>query len=295
MPDALHNTKRLENGSFFAKLNGFDIHYEVHGTGPALMTLPNSWGLTIGGLRALYRPLEERLTLVYFDPRGMGESDSERTENDMGLEAVRADFEALRRHLGLERVHAIGWSNGAINLIFYASEYPQTLSSTIFVHGFLRFTNADQDALAERYPRLFEAWEVFDREMADESKPLEEKTARLKQFWVEEYFPCTTADPGRGVDLMRQTFRDAGFSWRHASYTMRAYPIFDARDRLPLITARSLVVAGSHDSLPPERSKEIHDGLADSSYALFEQSGHFSPVEEPEAFMKLIFEFIGVG
>lgn len=54
----------LANGSFTAERNGFRIHYEVHGQGPALMTVTNSWGLSLEALRAMYRPLEERLTLV---------------------------------------------------------------------------------------------------------------------------------------------------------------------------------------------------------------------------------------
>ena len=33
------------------------------------------------------------------------------------LEGVRADFDGWRRHLGLKRVNAIGWSNGAMNLL----------------------------------------------------------------------------------------------------------------------------------------------------------------------------------
>jgi len=98
----------LENGSFTAQINGFDIHYEVHGQGPVLMVLPNSWGLSIEGLRGLFQPLEERLKMVYFDPRGMGESSEIKVDSDMGMEAVRADFQALREHLGLASVNAIG-------------------------------------------------------------------------------------------------------------------------------------------------------------------------------------------
>ena len=115
---------RLANGSFTAELNGFPIHYEVHGQGPVLMAVTNSWGLSLEALRALYRPLEERLTLVYFDPRGMGESGAVRQESDRGLAAVRADFHALRAHLKLGEVSVIGWSNGAINLIWLAREHP---------------------------------------------------------------------------------------------------------------------------------------------------------------------------
>ena len=43
----------LANGSFTAELNGFRIHYEVHGQGPVLMALTNSWGLSLEALRAL--------------------------------------------------------------------------------------------------------------------------------------------------------------------------------------------------------------------------------------------------
>jgi pimeloyl-ACP methyl ester carboxylesterase len=116
--------RRLANGSFTADVNGHSIHYEVHGKGPVLMTLPNSWGLTLQALRAMYRPLERRLTLVYFDPRGMGGSGPARTDADRGMAAVREDFDALRRHLRLEKVNAIGWSNGAMNLLLLASERP---------------------------------------------------------------------------------------------------------------------------------------------------------------------------
>src|SRR5512134_2959315 len=123
----------LASGSFTAELNGFRIHYEVHGQGPVLMALTNSWGLSLPALRAMYRPLDEKLTLVYFDPRGMGGSAPVRQESDRGLAAVRADFQALRAHLKLDKVNAIGWSNGAINLIWLAREHPETLSSAIFV------------------------------------------------------------------------------------------------------------------------------------------------------------------
>ena len=54
----------LEETSFTANLNGFDIHYEVHGQGPVLMVLPQSWGLSLEGLRALYEPLENELRMV---------------------------------------------------------------------------------------------------------------------------------------------------------------------------------------------------------------------------------------
>jgi proline iminopeptidase len=258
------------------------------------MTVPNSWGLSWEGLRALYRPLEERLTFVYFDPRGMGESGPIQQDEDMGMAAVRADFDALRRHLGLETVNAIGWSNGAMNLILLAAELPATLSSAIFLHGAASFTEEDMSMFAEKYPELMKDYEVFMQEIADESLSAEEQTARLRVFWLDRYFPEMFADSEAGRAKIQEMYADAELSWAHADYANKEAPVFDARDKLPAITAHSLVIAGAHDMMPPEKGREIHDGLSDSEFVVFEDSGHFAPVEELETFKTVVYTFLGV-
>ncbi len=72
-------------------------------------------------------------------------------------------------------------------------------------------------------------------------------------------------------------------------------PTFDARDLLAAIPVRSLVIAGAHDMLPPERVKVIADGLPNATFTVFEKSGHFSAVEEPEGFKAAVYAFLGVG
>jgi pimeloyl-ACP methyl ester carboxylesterase len=285
----------LANGSFAAELNGFRIHYEVRGQGPVLMTVPNSWGLSHQALRAMYRPLEEKLTLVYFDPRGMGGSGPVREDADRGMEAVRADFQALREHLKLEKTGAIGWSNGAMNLILLAAERPETLSSAIFVHGMASFTADDGKQMQAKHPDLMKK---YARLMADVSKPgltETEQTALQRSMWLEDYFPALCADPSKGRALVAGVFADAQLSWPHAAYANREAGTFDARDKLAGIPVRSLVIAGAHDLLPPERVKALADGLPRATFKVFETSGHFSPVEEPEGFRTAVYDFLGVG
>jgi pimeloyl-ACP methyl ester carboxylesterase len=285
----------LANGSSTAELNGFRIHYEIHGQGPVLMTVPNSWGLSHQALRAMYRPLEEQLTLVYFDPRGMGGSGPVREEADRGMAAVRADFQALREHLELQKVGAIGWSNGAMNLILLAAERPETLSSAIFVHGMASFTADDGKEMQAKHPDLMKK---YARLMAAVSKPgltEAEQTALQRTMWLEDYFPALCADPSKGKALVAGVFAGAQLSWPHAAYTNREAGTFDARDKLAAIPVRSLVIAGAHDMLPPERVKVLADGLPSATFKVFERSGHFSPVEDPEGFRAAVFDFLGVG
>lgn len=287
---------RLDTGSFVAELNGFRIHYEVHGSGPVLMTVPNSWGLSLEGLRAMYRPLEERLTMVYFDPRGMGGSEAAREEADYGHEAVRADFHALREHLGLGAVHAIGWSNGAANLIYLAHERPGTLASAIFLHSGASFTSEDDRRIGEDHPELVQAFGSFMAEVAGDDELTDEaKTRRLRSLWLDVYFPAATADPEAAKPVLARTFSEAEFSWAHAEYSQRTWPAFDARELLPDIGVRSLVVAGAHDLMPPRHVRPLADGLPDAEFLVFEGSGHFAPVEEPAAFREAVFRFLGVS
>jgi proline iminopeptidase len=286
---------QLENGSFEAELNGFSIHYEVHGDGPVVMTLPNSWGLTLGGLRALYQPLEERLTMVYFDPRGMGGSAPIREDSDMSMAAVRTDFDALRQHLGLAKVHAIGWSNGATNMILLAAEHSDSLASATFLHGAASFSAEEGEGFGKRFPELFAKYGAFQKAVADEALSVEAQTAMQRAFWLGEYFPLLFADPEAGEAKIQQMYEGVDLSWPHAAYAQQELPTFDFGDKLPTITARCLVVAGAKDMITPEKVGELHEGIADSQFVVFENSGHFAPVEELDEFKTTLYGFLGVS
>jgi proline iminopeptidase len=282
----------LENGSFTVELGERTIHYEIHGSGPVLMTVPNSWGLSLEGLREMYRPVESHVTVVYFDPRGMGGSGPVREDADLGPDAVREDFDALRKHLGLEKVNAIGWSNGASNLIALAAERPDAIDAAVFLHGSASFLPEDEQGIVERYPDLIQAFVEFGKEMAESGASIEERNARVKEFDTEVWFPYLFADREAGRGKLSQVFRDAEFSWAHAEYTNKQWASLDLRDRLPAIRARSLVIAGRHDMLPPPRAQEIADGIEGAEFVVFEDSGHFAPVEETEKFVRTVVDFL---
>ena len=284
----------LANGSFTASLNGFDIHYEVHGQGPVLMVLPQSWGLSLEGLRALYEPLEDKLRMVYFDPRGMGESSAIVEEADMGMAAVRADFQALREHLGLDSVNAIGWSNGAMNLILLAAENPSAINNAIFVHGAASFSEEDAAEMMAQYPELMGKYAQFMQDVRNPELTDDERTAMMRSLWIDEWFPLATGDPENAAAMFERLFGEAEFNWLHADYANRESPSFDFRDRLPLITARSLVIAGAHDTMSPEKVRELADGIADSKFVIFPLSGHFAQAEETEAFKAVVLDFLDV-
>jgi proline iminopeptidase len=284
----------LANGSFTADLNGHKVHYEVHGQGPVLMTLTNSWGLTGEGLRGLYRPLEEKLTLVYFDPRGMGASGPAATDADRGMAAVREDFRALQKHLRIAKANVIGWSNGAMNLLVLATEAPDALASAIFVHGVASFGKEDMNAFVARYPDMTKRFSDFGKLMADPKLTDAERTAMQKKMWMGEYFPFLLMNAALTGPRLQEAFATQPFSHPHTRQTDIESGDFDVRARLGRIKVPSLVIAGAADAAPPAKVKEIAEGIPGAVFKTFEQSGHFAPIEEPEAFRQAVYDFLKV-
>jgi pimeloyl-ACP methyl ester carboxylesterase len=110
---------------------------------------------------------------------------------------------------------------------------------------------------------------------------------------VEKTFALLWADRDAGRARLKEMYADTGFSWRHMQYQAKELGVYDFRDRLPRITARALVIAGAHDVIPVERTREISEGIPGSQFVVFERSGHFSPVEEQDAFVATVRRFLG--
>jgi pimeloyl-ACP methyl ester carboxylesterase len=174
-----------------------------------------------------------------------------------------------------------------------AAEYPETIDSAIFLHGTATFTEEDMAAVAGEHPEMMQQWQEYQEMAADPTIPDEEKTAAMRELWLQRWFPVSTADPEAAQARLEEAFRNAELNWAYAAYANKEAPVFDALDKLPLITARSLVIAGAHDTLPVAKAEELNAGIADSELVVFESSGHFSPLEEPERFEAVVFEFLG--
>lgn len=70
-------------------------------------------------------------------------------------------------------------------------------------------------------------------------------------------------------------------------------PRFDVRQKLGDVSAPTLILVGRHDPIMPvEFSQEIHETMQNSELAIFENSGHSPPTDEPEAFQERVLTFL---
>jgi len=64
---------------------------------------------------------------------------------------------------------------------------------------------------------------------------------------------------------------------------------WDLTARLGEICAPTLILVGRDDFVcPPSQAKIMHERIPNSELVVFEKSGHFAPVEEPEAFFDAV-------
>lgn len=69
---------------------------------------------------------------------------------------------------------------------------------------------------------------------------------------------------------------------------------WDLTSRLSEISAPTLIVVGKDDFVcPPSQAKIMHEGIPNSKLIVFEKSGHFTYVEEPEAFFDAVRGWLG--
>jgi pimeloyl-ACP methyl ester carboxylesterase len=116
----------------FASYDGTELVCSVLGDGPPLVCLPGGPGRSVDYLGNL-GGLDRSRRLLLLDPRGVGLSADPSDPATFSVERLVNDVEALRVHLGLERMDLLAHSAGAVLGTLYAATYPEHLSSLTLV------------------------------------------------------------------------------------------------------------------------------------------------------------------
>lgn len=105
---------------FIATADGTRLYYRKVGDGPESVILPADLFL---------HPAFDRLapgrTLLYYDMRNRGQSDSVRADCALSIQQDVLDLEAVRAHFQLESADLVGFSYLGLMVVMYANEYPQ--------------------------------------------------------------------------------------------------------------------------------------------------------------------------
>jgi pimeloyl-ACP methyl ester carboxylesterase len=117
----------------FADINGFKMHYEVHGDGPPFVIAHGLLSSIAMAELTGEVPLDlvKDFTIVTYDSRGHGESGFTTDVLDYQWESLAADHLALCDHLGIKKAHMGGSSMGGGAILVAALRHPERVDKIV--------------------------------------------------------------------------------------------------------------------------------------------------------------------
>jgi proline iminopeptidase len=283
---------QLASGEYDVTLNGVQIHYTVRGKGPVMIAHSGGPGMDARDWDD-FAKIDDFVTIVAIHPRGSGLS-GPAAEDAYLLADYAADVEALRLHLELDKPIVMGWSHGGMVAQQFAFTYQESLSRLILFDTSAYFGDfvGDIETAVQGFkdePWFEKSYEALRAEL-DGKFETEEGLSRL---WAEEmkfYFKKY----GEREDAYHERTKDLKLSMAPLKiFNEKEFLTADLRPQLHKITVPTLVIVGRHDFITNvAMAEEMVKNIPHAKLEIFEDSGHFAFVEEPEKFYRVIKEFV---
>lgn len=267
------------------------LAYHQVGKGGPLICLPggpmqaSAYLGDLGGLSA-------HRSLVLLDLRGTGDSAVPADPATYRCDRQVDDVEALRAHLGLDRIDLLGHSAGGALAVLYAARYPDRIGRLVLVSPSPRavdvqITDSDRRQVAEL--RRGEAWfpdafAAFERIWSGD--PTAADWTAIAPFTYGRWDAVSQAHLAQEAS---QQNADAAAVY----YSAGALAPEATRSALAHLQARVLLVAGENDvALPPKCAAE-YAGLFDQAELAVQPGGGHQPwLDDPEWFVQTLTGFL---
>jgi proline-specific peptidase len=277
---------------------GLETWYRVVGdtTGPHPRKLPvlalhGGPGLPHESLEPLEALADGGRPVVFYDQLGCGNSTRPVDPEPWGVEPFLEELAAVRRELGLQRVHLLGHSWGGMLAMEHALAGTGGLASLVLVGAVVSG------------PMVFECRRRFYEKLPPDAREAIHRHEAAGRFDDPEY--------GEAMDLFYRRYAcrlDPWPDWLNralskmdvgANAAMWGPPgapgplaTLDLRPRLGGIGVPTLVLAGRHDGMTSGQEQEIQVGIPGSELVVFEESSHYPFAEERESFLAALDGFL---
>lgn len=222
--------------------------------------------------------------VVFYDQRGNGRSPELESGQSCVLADQIEDLEAVRAHLGEEKIDLLGHSWGGYLVMAYAARHPEHVARLVICDSAAPRWSDTKFIFDDIYPDVSERWErlnfadtLGDKDAADE----------IMRHYFSMLFVST--------DMRDAFLANAAFEYsRPINEALNAdLARFDLNPELGKFTFPTLVLTGRFDAnVAPSTAWKIHKAIPGSKFVVFEKSGHLPFLEEKDAFVRVVGEFL---
>jgi pimeloyl-ACP methyl ester carboxylesterase len=247
-----------------ARLNGIEIDYEVSGCGPAVL-LSHGYSATRRMWDDQHHALGDRYRVISWSMRGHGETESPADPAAYSADQTVADMRALLGHVGVERAVIGGLSlGGYVSLAFYLA-HPEMVRALVICDSGPGYRNAD-----------------------------------ARRQWNERAQERAVALETRGLDALgrsREVRESAGLhrsaqGLAHAARGMLAQEGSRVIDGLGAIDVPTLIIVGDKDQPFLAPCEYMAKKISGARLEVIRDAGHSSNLDQPEAFNRVLRDFL---
>ena len=247
-----------------AQINGYAMHYAVHGAddAPVLALIHGGLGGGDGSRDTINRQagaLSENYRCVFYDRRACGDSDAPPGGYDM--ENCARDLRELLQHLGIDQAHILGSSAGGPIAMQFALDYPEATASLLLINTMSYSQEAQREVRRQELQQLKDRIAAVGRSAAVE-QALSDRFPRMASDDPERFARIAQENLGRidGIAATQQAYLDIGDS---------------LESRLQELQMATLVVHGDADSrIPVECGRSLGAGISNAELHIIGGAEH---------------------
>lgn len=269
--------------------NGVSIYYEVIGSGSGTPLIVANGGPefdhTYLHLSDVWETFGKTRKVVLYDQRGTGRSSKVTTGQSCTLCDQIEDLDALRAHIGADKIDLLGHSWGGYLVMAYAARHPQHIKHLLIVDSEAPKSSDTLELFKDVYPDVVAREDAtnFAFQMGDKAA----LQANLREYFSMLFYspekrdaaPALMSDVTENVEINRAINQDL--------------QRFDLNPELLKFRFPTMVIAGRFDmNVAPVVSYKIHQAIPGSQFVVFPKSGHIPFYEEPERFVETVEAFL---
>ena len=281
--------------------SGYETWYRVVGEGDEpgkfpLVCLHGGPGAAHDYLESLAAMADTGRRVIFYDQLGCGRSAIPESKPEMWTVQLYIDeLNAVRRALGLDRMHLLGQSWGGMLGMEYALTQPRGLESLMIASSPASMIQWVAEANRLRQDLPPDVQQTLLRHEAAGSVDSPEYKAAMAVFYARhvcrvdpmpEYVQRSFAAIDRNPEVYYTMNGPSEF------HVVGALKNWDIIPRLGEIRVPTLVTSGRYDEATPLIAGTVHTGVPGSRWVIFEASSHMAHAEEPERYQQVLDEFL---
>lgn len=272
--------------SFFAEVNGINVHHKIYGEGEPTFILLHGFGASLFSWREVTGPLSALGTVIAYDRPAFGLTERPmewQGENPYGPQAQVDIVLGLMDEFKVEKAILVGNSAGGTVAMQFALQHPDRVQALILVDAAVYAGGG-----APSWVRP-----ILKTPQMDHLGPL---IARQIQAQGVEFIKTAWHDPSKITPDVFEGYQKPlqAENWDKALWQLTlASQESGLAERLNELTMPILVITGDDDRIvPTEQSVRLSSELPNASLEMIKQSGHLPHEEKPAEFMQAVTEFL---